>query len=76
MNSIFINVSKKNYTYLLNLEPSDPNYYKIAFIDDGSGIVTRGQLYINSPYWIKVVTTEPTIKEPNTIYFIQEDIQE
>ena len=73
MNSkLFINVSKDNYEDLLNIEPTDPNYYKIAFIDDGSGIVTRGTLYINSPYWIKVVTTEPAQKEPNTIYFIQE----
>lgn len=71
-NTVFINVSKEKYTDLLNLEPTDPNYYKIGFIDDGSGIITHGQLYINSPYWIKVCTTEPTVKDPNTIYFIQE----
>lgn len=69
---LFINVSKEKYTDLVGITSSDPNFYKIAFIEDGSGIITRGQLFVNSPYWIKVVTTEPTQKEPNTIYFIQE----
>ena len=72
MDSIFLTVSKQNYSKLLNIQPSDSNYYKIAFIEDGSGIITQGQLYVNSPYWIKVVDDEPTIKEPNTIYFIKE----
>jgi hypothetical protein len=72
-NTIFINVSKEKYTELIGIEASDPNFYKIAFIEDGSGIITHGQLYINSPYWIKVVATEPEIKEPNTIYFLKEE---
>lgn len=71
-NTIFINVSKEKYTELIGISSSDPNFYKIAFIEDGSGIITQGQLYVNSPYWIKVVEDEPTIKEPNTIYFIKE----
>lgn len=73
MNSkLFINVSKSKYKDLIGIGPDNSSYYKIGFIDDGSGIITRGKLYVNSPYWIEVCTTEPTIKDPNTIYFIQE----
>lgn len=72
MDSIFLTVSKQNYSKLLNIQPSDSNYYKIAFIDDGSGIVTRGKLYINSPYWIKVVDDIPETQEKDTIYLIKE----
>lgn len=72
MDSIFLTVSKQNYSKLLNIQASDSNYYKIAFIDDGSGIVTRGKLYINSPYWIKVVDDIPETQEKDTIYLIKE----
>lgn len=72
MESIFLHVSKQNYSKLLNIQQSDPNYYKIAFIDDGYGIVTRGTLYVNSPYWIKVVDDVPEEQEKDTIYLIKE----
>lgn len=72
MESIFLQVTKQDYSKLLNIQPSDSNYYKIAFIDDGSGIITRGKLYVNSPYWIKVVDNIPVEQEKDTIYLIKE----
>ena len=72
MDSIFLTVEKTNYKKLLNITPENPNYHKVAFISDGSGIITRGQLYVNSPYWIKVVDNIPTEQEQDTIYLIKE----
>lgn len=74
MNNLFINISKDNYKELVGISKTNPNYYKIAFIDDGQGIITRGQLYINSKYWIEVVDEAPPEDERknDTIYFVKE----
>lgn len=72
--NIFINISKQDYKKLVGISESDQNYYKIAFINDGSGIITRGKLYVNSSYWLKFVNIEelpaPEDQEENTIYMV------
>lgn len=70
--TLFLTVNKTNYKALLGIQSDNPDYYKIAFIDDGSGIITRGQLYVNSPYWLKMVDELPAEQEENTIYLIKE----
>lgn len=71
---IFININKEDYKKIVGIQPSDENYYKVAFINDGSGIITRGQLYVNSSYWIKFVDINnlpsPEKQEENTIYMV------
>lgn len=69
---LFINIDKSDYTDLINIDNTNENYYKVAFISDGSGIITRGRLYVNSPYWIEVVDEIPEQQQQNTIYLIKE----
>ncbi len=72
--NLFINIDKADYKNLVGIDSTNADYHKIAFINDGSGIITRGQLYVNSPYWIKCVDKNslPTEdnREENTIYMV------
>lgn len=70
--TIFLNINKQNYKELLNISPQNDNFYKIGFLDDGSGIVTRGKLYVTSPYFIEVVDELPSEQKDDVIYLIKE----
>lgn len=67
---IFLSVDKNNYQELIGITADNANYYKIAFINDGSGIITRGVLYRNTPYWIECVDELPETQKKDTIYLI------
>jgi hypothetical protein len=71
-NSLFIDIDKEHYKDLIGINNTDPYYYKIAFISDGSGFITRGKLFCTSSYFINVTDTVPTEQEENTIYLIKE----
>ena len=77
MGNLFINIDKQDYKQLIGIDSSNDDYYKIAFINDGSGIITRGQLYVNSSYWIKFVNIDELppaeLQEENTIYMVVEE---
>lgn len=70
--NIFLPIDRQNYKELVGITPDNPNYYKIAFINDGSGIITKGQLYCASPYFIEVVDTLPQEQQEDVIYFVKE----
>lgn len=71
-NSIFLNVHKGDEQALIGIGPENPNYYKVAFVDDGSSVITRGKRYINCPFDMIVMDTLPTEQLPNTLYLIKE----
>lgn len=76
--TIFISIPKDRYTELVGIDSSNANYWKVAFIDDGSGIITQGKLYVNSPYFITMVDSidkvpEVSDQEANTIYMVTEE---
>lgn len=77
MDNIFINIDKQHYKELIGISSSNPDFYKVAFINDGSGIITRGKLYVNSSYWIKFVNIDElppaALQEENTIYMVVEE---
>lgn len=69
---LFIDIDKEHYKDLVGISNNNPYYYKIAFISDGSGFVTRGHLFCTSSYFLNVVDEAPTVQEENTIYLIKE----
>lgn len=71
-NSLFIDIDKENYKDLLGIDKSNPYYYKIAFISDGSGFITRGHLFCTSSYFLNIVDSVPENQEENTIYLVKE----
>lgn len=79
-NSIFLNVHKGDEQALIGIGPDNPNYYKVAFVNDdesdvnfgGCAIITRGKRYINCPFDMVVMDTLPTEQLPNTLYLIKE----
>lgn len=70
--SLFIDIDKQYYKDLIGIDSTHPCYYKIAFISDGSGFITRGHLFCTSSYFLNVVDVAPENQEENTIYLVKE----
>lgn len=71
-NALFVDIKKEYYKDLIGIDKTNPYYYKIAFIDDGSGFITRGHLFCTSSYFLNIVNEVPDKQDENTIYLLKE----